>query len=198
MYLKIFLGINIVSCVALALYEKRVASVRSHFLETVSLERFIEMVDTSMAGIVGLLSFTSVVLSIWAGFGFAAPTNMKSLYGEDIFMIIATCALALLFYAATLYAYHLSQFLKFKGEEPPKEFNFRKEIFIRGETFFIFGTAFFLLTCLYSVIMMSSVLSPSSDCLVAIILFFAVVVLTLTYTTASKLWQIIKKLRAIH
>jgi len=197
MFLKFFLGINIIISVALALYERRAIILRRHFLAEVPQERFIAMVDTSIEGVIGLLSFSSVVFSIWAGFGFAASSEMKLLYGEDIFMILATCSLSLIFYGLTMYTYHLSQFLKFKQEKPSKELEFRKELFMRGETFFIFGTAFFLLTFLYSFITMTSVLAPSLDCLIATILFLVIVIFVLACTTAKKLWQIFKRLAEI-
>lgn len=197
MFLKIFLGINIIASVALTIYEKKASPVRRHFLEGLSLKRFTDVVNTSITGVIGLLSFSSVVFSIWAGFGFAAPSEMKSLYGEDIFMILATCSLALFFYAVTMYAYHLSQFLKLKKEDSRTELKFRKNLFMRGETFFIFGTTFFLLTFIYSLITMASVLAPSFDCLVATILFLTFAIAILACTTAKELWQILTRFEKI-
>ncbi|UCB60832.1 MAG: hypothetical protein JSW72_01855 [Candidatus Bathyarchaeota archaeon] len=195
MYLRLFLGINVVVFVALCIYDILVGDIRQSFLAETREERFLSFVDSSTEGVIGLLSFSSVVFSIWAGFGFTASTEMKQLYGEDIFIILVTCALAILLYGLTMYAYHLSQYIKFKKTDIKKEKTYRQEIFMRGETFFIFGTAYFLLTCLYSLITMASVLAPSTDCLYASIAFFVVALVALAILTGRKLWKILMDLR---
>jgi len=191
LFLKIFFGVSLIAFAFLYYYERRVQKVRKAFLEKVKLKRFLEMVDLSIASVSSLLSFSAVVLSIWAGFGLLASPEIIRVYGEDMFMILATASLCLVFFAITLYVYHLCQFLSLPSVTDTEELETRKELFRGGETFFIFGTVFFLLTFLYSFVTLSAVLSPTPDCLIMVIAFGIVAIAFLVLVAVRKLWHIV-------
>lgn len=191
MFLKIFFGVSLVAFVFLYYYELRAQKVRKIFLEKVKLKRFLEMVDLSISSVSSLLSFSAVVLSIWAGFGLLASPEIIAVYGEDMFMILATASLCLVFFAVTLYVYHLCQFFSLPNVNDKEEFEERKELFKGGETFFIFGTVFFLLTFLYSFVTLSAVLSPTPDCLILVIVFGIVAIVFLVFMAVRRLWHIV-------
>jgi hypothetical protein len=197
LFLKIFFGISLVAFVFLYYYEWRVQKIRRTFLEKVKLKRFLEMVDQSISSVSSLLSFSAVVLSIWAGFGLLASPNIIRVYGEDIFMIFATASLCLVFFAITLYVYHLCQFFSLPIVTEKEAFEKRKELFRGGETFFIFGTVFFLLTFLYSFVTLSAVLSPTPECLIIVIVFGVVSIVFLIFMTVRKFWPIVSLIRRI-
>ena len=190
MFLKIFFGVSLTAFIFLYLYEWRVERMRRAFLKNTSLKRFLEIVDLSVTSASSLLSFSSVVFSIWAGFGLIAPPEIKEVYGEDIFMILATASLCLVFYAITLYIYHLSQYFSVESENANRELEIRKDLFIRGESFFVFGTLYFLLTFLYSFVTLNSVLSPSLDCLIVVVSFGIITIIILIFVALRKLWHI--------
>lgn len=148
------------------------------------------MVDLSISSVSSLLSFSSVVLSIWAGFGLLASRDIVAIYGEDVFMILATAALGLVFFAITLYIYHLCQFFSLENITEEQELEMRKDLFMKGETFFVFGTAFFLLTFLYSFVTMSAVLSPTVEAFIIIIVFGIAAIAFLVLLAIRKLWYI--------
>jgi len=197
LFLKLFFGISFIVFVFLYYYERRVEKVRRAFLKKVELNRFLEVVDLSISSVSILLSFSSVVFSIWAGFGLLSPSDITAVYGEDIFMIIATTALSLVFFAITLYIYHLCHFFNLENIIGERELEMRKDLFMKGETFFVFGTAFFLLTFLYSFVTMSAILSPTLECLVGVITFGTVVIILLVLLAVKRLWYIVNLLRRI-
>jgi len=197
LFLKIFLGISLVAFAFLYYYEWRVKKVRKAFLEKITPKRFLEMVDLSVSSVSSLLSFSAVVLSIWAGFGLLARSEIAVDYREDVFMVLATASLCLVFFAITLYVYHLCQFFSLPNASDEKVFEKRKELFRGGETFFIFGTVFFLLTFLYSFITLSAVLSPAPDCLIAVVVFGIVAIVFLVFMAVRKLWHIVGIFRSM-
>lgn len=190
MFLKAFFGISCIAFAFLYYYEWRVQKIRKAFLKKVKLDRFLEMVDLSISSVSSLLSFSSVVLSIWAGFGLLASRDIVAIYGEDVFMILATAALGLVFFAITLYIYHLCQFFSLENITEEQELEMRKDLFMKGETFFVFGTAFFLLTFLYSFVTMSAVLSPTVEAFIIIIVFGIAAIAFLVLLAIRKLWYI--------
>ena len=195
MFLKPFFGISFIAFAFLYYYEWRVGKVRRVFLKKVELDRFLEIVDLSISSVSSLLSFSAVVLSIWAGFGLLASPATVAAYGEDVFMIIATAALGLVFFAITLYIYHLCHFFSLENITDEQELEMRKDLFMRGETFFVFGTVFFLLTFLYSFVTMSAVLSPTLECLVVVITFGIAAIVLLILLAIRKLWYVVNLFR---
>lgn len=195
MFLKPFFGISFIAFALLYYYEWRVGKVRRVFLKKVELDRFLEMVDLSISSVSSMLSFSSVVLSIWAGFGLLASPDIIRVYGEDIFMIIATAALGLVLFAITLYIYHLCHFFSLENLTDEQELELRKDLFIRGETFFVFGTAFFLLTFVYSFVTMSAVLSPNLECLIVVVTFGISAIILLVLLAIRKLWYFVNLFR---
>jgi hypothetical protein len=195
LFLKPFFGISFIAFALLYYYEWRVGKVRRVFLKKVELDRFLEMVDLSISSVSSMLSFSSVVLSIWAGFGLLASPDIIRVYGEDIFMIIATAALGLVLFAITLYIYHLCHFFSLENLTDEQELELRKDLFIRGETFFVFGTAFFLLTFVYSFVTMSAVLSPNLECLIVVVTFGISAIILLVLLAIRKLWYFVNLFR---
>jgi hypothetical protein len=195
--LKPFFGISFIAFVLLYYYEWRVGKVRRAFLKKVRLDRFLEIVDLSISSVSSMLSFSSVVLSIWAGFGLIASPDIIRVYGEDVFMIIATASLSLVFFAITLYIYHLCHFFSLENITDEQELELRKDLFMRGETFFVFGTAFFLLTFLYSFVTMSAVLSPNLECLIVVVTFGIAAIILLVLLTIRRLWYFVNLIKCV-
>lgn len=197
MFLGYFLTIALLVSGLLVVYERRAIKVRRFFLQHTSPERFHDLTHLSLDTVTGLLSFSAVIFSIWAGFGFFAPLEVREVFGEDIMVLLTTCALSLLCYAVCIPVYHMAHYAKLEKSEKNKEMRIKAELFIRGETFFIFGTAFFLLTVLFSFIIMFHLLFPSITCFLAIICLIIAVIAILAILTSRDLKKIISDLLAL-
>ncbi|MEM2143759.1 MAG: hypothetical protein QW279_00225 [Candidatus Jordarchaeaceae archaeon] len=185
MFLNIFATFSILFLMFLLFYEKRVRRVRRSFLENFDFDRFTDMVNCSMGSVTTMLSFSSVILSLWAGFALLANDEIKMVFGEDLFLIIIASALCITFFGATMFSYHLCLFFGSANITPQEELNMRKEIFVIGETFFIFGVIFFLLVMLYSIVTVSTFLSLSVQNLV-IAAFITILAITALLAVAGK------------
>lgn len=191
MFLGYFLTISLFVSGLLVVYERRAIHTRRFFLQRTSPERFHDLTSLSLNSVTGLLSFSSVIFSIWAGFGLLAPLEVREVFSEDILVLLTTCALSMLCYAICFPVYHLAHYAKLEKNEKNKELRIKAELFIRGETFFMFGTAFFLLTFLFSFIIMFHILYPSITCFWAIICLIAAVIAILAILTFRDLKKII-------
>lgn len=159
--LEVLLSIEVLAIVILFLYERRVIKMRRLFLKYTLPSEFADLIRLSLNSAMSMLSFSGVILSLWAGFGLIAPQMIKELYSGEILAVIVACSVATLSYAITVFIYHLARYMQFKKGETKEESKIRTELFIKGETFFMLGTVFFLLVFLFSLIIMPFILMPT-------------------------------------
>lgn len=178
-------------------YEWRVERIRKVFLKNMEQDQFFRLLEVSISSVSNLLTLSSVVLSIWVGFGILAPHEIIAFYGEDIFMINATITFSLVFFAITLYIHHLCHYFNPENIGQEKILEVRKDLFLKASTFFIFGTVFFLLSFLYSFVIISVMLSPPLDCLAVVVIFGVVAISMLVFLAVKKLWYVLDILRQI-
>lgn len=172
MILTLIVITQVLVIVTLILYEDRATRVRRRFLESTSPEKFADLVHLSVTSSSSMLSFSGVIFSIWAAFALVAPLEIKEVYGESILAVLATCSVSILSYAASMYLYHLAHYIEFKRGEEKIERQSRMELYVKGTTFFVIGTAFFLLTFLFSFLIVSLTLVPMiTQCLTIMFLF---------------------------
>jgi hypothetical protein len=123
-----------------------------------------------------------------------APPQLMKDFGEDIMMLLTTCSISLLCFGACIPIYHVAHYIKLEENRRDKEIHIKTELFIRGGSFFIFGTAFFLLTFFYSFIIMLHILLPSTSFLWIVILLATLVIVILITLTIDAIMNVISDL----